>query len=249
MGWKVSACRRTLRLFMVWIWPIAHMLICFFCIAHTNTFIIALAYFKCNPFRYGEHGYEMINVTYSGDLLTAYKVTGDQNVPRGEITFQADLSPLKKTRGGKPKKSLQPIKLTESAAKKWGTSQLPRYPGSGSVAEEGFVNQQWMDGQLIMIGDSYFSFAWLPISHQIFFGRPSPELALKMLREAGNTEVMGIGTPPPSIDDDDFAAMRAYVTRCLHETDAHFEDEILEGRSDEFSCIWHNEATEECYFE
>ena len=217
-----------------------------FSVMLTHTYV---TYLKYNPFRYGEHGYEMINVTYSGDLLTAYKVTGDQNVPRGEITFQADLSPLKKTRGGKPRKSLQPIKLTESAAKKWGTSQLPRYPGSGSVAEEGFTNQQWMDGQLIMIGDSYFSFAWLPISHQIFFGRPSPELALKMLREAGTTEVMGIGTPPPSIDDDDVAAMRAYVTRCLHETDAHFEDEILEGKSDEFSCIWHGEATEECYFE
>lgn len=199
--------------------------------------------------KYGENGYEMINVTYSGDLLTAYKVTGDNNVPRGEITFQADLSPLKTTRGGKPKQSLQPIKLTESAAKKWGTSQLPRYSGSGSVAEEGFINQQWMDGQLIMIGDSYFSFAWLPISHQIFFGRPSPELALKMLREAGNSEVMGIGTPPPSVEDDDVGKMRAYITRCLDETDAHFEDEVLEGKSNEFSCIWHNEATEECYFE
>ena len=38
--------------------------------------------------KYGDHGYEMINVTYHGDLLLAYKVTGDKNVPRGELTFQ-----------------------------------------------------------------------------------------------------------------------------------------------------------------
>ena len=38
----------------------------------------------------------MINVTYHGDLLIAYKVTGDKNVPRGEITFQVDLNPLRK---------------------------------------------------------------------------------------------------------------------------------------------------------
>lgn len=191
----------------------------------------------------------MINVTYSGDLLTAYKVTGDNSVPRGEITFQADLSPLSKTRSGKTKTDLKPIILTESAAKKWGTKQLPRYSGSGQVAEDGFTNEQWMDGQLIMIGESYFSFAWLPISHQIFFGRPSPELALKMLREAGTTEVMGIGTPPPAIEDDDVSAMRAFVSRCLDETAAHIEDEIIEGKSDAFSCIWAGQATEECYFQ
>lgn len=37
----------------------------------------------------------MINVTYVGDQLIAYKVTGDKSVPRGEITFQADLNPLR----------------------------------------------------------------------------------------------------------------------------------------------------------
>jgi len=75
--------------------------------------------------------------------------------------------------------------LTEKAAKKWGTKKLPRYSGMGQVAEDGFTNNQWMTGQLIIIGDEYFSFAWIPIEQQIFFGRPSPELALKMLRESG----------------------------------------------------------------
>ena len=133
--------------------------------------------------RYGQHGYEMINVTYHGDLMIAYKVTGDKNVPRGEITFQVDLNPLK-TRRVDPNSDqpttiehLEPISLTEKAAKKWGTSQLPRHKGLGQVAEPGFTKNQWMEGQLIIIGEEYFSFAWVPIEQQIFFGRPSPELA------------------------------------------------------------------------
>jgi len=45
-----------------------------------------------------------------------------------------------------------------------------------------FSDAQWVEGQLIMVGE-YFSFAWVPIGHQIFFGRPSLELTLKMLKE------------------------------------------------------------------
>ena len=126
----------------------------------------------------------MINVTYAGDTLIAYKVTGDKNVPRGEVTFQADLTPhsVQQVRdgnipvGGKNGKSsssqhpsqhqkpLDPIMLTEKAASKWGTRQLPRYRGLGQVAEPGFTNNKWMDGQLIIIGQEYFSFAWV-VSH------------------------------------------------------------------------------------
>lgn len=47
---------------------------------------------------------------------------------------------------------------------------------------EDFADAQWVEGQLIMVGE-YFSFAWVPIGHQIFFGRPSLELTLKMLKE------------------------------------------------------------------
>ena len=43
--------------------------------------------------RYGDHGYEMINITYSGETLIATKVTGDRNVPKGEVTFTVDLAP------------------------------------------------------------------------------------------------------------------------------------------------------------
>lgn len=185
--------------------------------------------------------------------MVAYKVTGDKNVPRGEITFQADLSPLPQSsvrheRSLQQQERLQPISLTEKAAKKWGTKQLPRFNGLGQVAEEGFTNNQWMDGQLILIGKEYFSFAWVPIEHQIFFGRPSPELALKMLRDGGDvslTHGARWAESPPKMDDE-LDVLKQYAKHCLEVT-AETIDEDLQG--DEFGCIWHGMDTEECYFE
>lgn len=202
----------------------------------------------------------MINVTYHGDLLIAYKVTGDNNVPRGEITFQVDLSPVpprivgRDTMSSSPSSSssatvepLQPISLTDKAAKKWGTTQLPRHKGLGQVAEPGFTNNQWMDGQLIIIGEEYFSFAWVPIEQQIFFGRPSPELALKMLKESGATTVTtGKSWDQPPSMDADVKVLKEFVSSCLEKT-AETVEEDLNG--DPFSCIWTGAETEECYFQ
>jgi len=149
--------------------------------------------------KYGSHGYEMINVTYVDDTLIAYKVTGDKNVPKGEITFKADLSPNSNV-------DLEPIELTSTASEQWGMKHLVRFPGKGQVAAEGFVNAQWMEGQMIMVGD-YFSFAWVPIGHQIFFGRPSADLTLKMLKASETVSATG-----------DVEKMREYAMRCLEET-------------------------------
>lgn len=209
--------------------------------------------------KYGNHGYEMINVTYQGDLLIAYKVTGDKNVPRGEITFQVDLNPLHQnidiTEHSSPSSitgNLRPISLTEKAAKKWGTTQLPRHKGLGQVAETGFKNNQWMDGQLIIIGEDYFSFAWVPIEHQIFFGRPSPELALKMLRVGGAAGIsqMRSWDKPPCLDSDE-SVLKDYLTSCLDKTKENMEDENFDdgAHGDAFRCIWSGGQSEECYFQ
>jgi hypothetical protein len=104
-----------------------------------------------------------------------------------------------------------------------------------------------MDGQLIIIGDTYFSFAWVPIEQQIFFGRPSPELALKMLRESTAASAAGgrIWNSPPALDAD-VNVLKEYVTSCLERT-AETVEEDLEG--DPFSCIWHGMETETSYFQ
>mmetsp|Transcript_35331 Transcript_35331/g.74637 ORF Transcript_35331/g.74637 Transcript_35331/m.74637 type:complete len:431 (-) Transcript_35331:174-1466(-) len=199
--------------------------------------------------KYASHGFEMINITYTGDQLVAYKVTGDKNIPRGEITFTADLSPRDdSTYQQSP--TLDPISLSETSAKKWGTRQLPRFPGQGHAAEPGFVNNQFMEGQLVVIGEGdYFSFAWVPLEHQIFFGRPSPELTLKMLREGGGASLTaGVGLEVPSLD----AGLREqtdYVWRCLEVTEDACWDDYHEGKANPMSGIWHGDNEEYAYWE
>lgn len=198
----------------------------------------------------GKYGrsYDLINITYVGDTLIAEKVTGDNNVPKGALSFQADLHPLRKstrkTKSSSIVSTLQPITLTNKAAQKWGTKKLPRYAGLGQVAEEGYKNAQWIDGQLIIIGTDYFSFAWLPIEQQIFFGRPSPELALKMLRDAGVTRVPEAFADPPSLQDA-VDVQKDFALRCLEKT--HDREDEVEGVP--MGCIWETEDAEECHFE
>lgn len=195
----------------------------------------------------------MINVTYSGDTLVAYKVTGDKNIPRGEISFTADLSPgidAADLPAGHHSAKLDPILLSESSAKKWGTKRLPRFPGQGHAAEPGFVNHQYMEGQLVVIGEGdYFSFAWVPLEHQIFFGRPSPELTLKMLREGGGASLTaGVGLEVPGLDAS-HRVQTDYVSRCMEVTADAYWDELNEGKVSPFSCIWHGDDVDNCYFE
>jgi len=193
--------------------------------------------------KYGDHGFDMINITYVGDIMIAKKVTGDKNVPAGDITFQLDMSPPlsdSSLRSLRPtRKPLENIILSEEAAKRWGTSQITRYLGLGQVAEEGFTNNQWVDGQLIVISEEYFSFSWMPLNYQIFFGRPSPELSLKMLRESKSHR-------QPTIEDD-LDTLKEHVKRCFDVTAADIDDEIVDGKDDPFSCIYHTDDT--CSFE
>jgi hypothetical protein len=158
--------------------------------------------------KYGEHGYEMVNVTYVGDTLVAQKVTGTKNVPKGEATFEVDLSP---NAIAMDNDVLEPIELGEHASKQWGSKYLQRFAGKGQVAAEGYNDSQWIDGQLILVND-YFSFAWLPIGHQVFFGRPSAELILKLMKENAKN---GFGEH----------SARTHLEKCWEETEL-LEDDI-----------------------
>ena len=181
--------------------------------------IFFIIFLKCF-LRYGSSGYQMINITYVGDTLIATKMTGDKNVPKGEVTFVANLSPGKS--GSKKSEKLEPVALSDNAAKKWGTTKLNRFHGKGQIASENFTDAQWVEGQLIMVGD-YFSFAWVPIGFQIFFGRPSLELTIKMLKESRHRN--------DGLDD-----MRQAIARCYDESD-ELEHLDHEAESHQFSAI------------
>jgi hypothetical protein len=158
--------------------------------------------------KYGSHGYEMINVTYHGDTLIAQKVTGTKNVPKGQPTFEVDLSP--RMADDTDDELLEPIELGDNAARQWGCKYLQRFGGRGQVAAEGYQDSQWIDGQLIMVNE-YFSFAWLPIGHQVFFGRPTPELILKLMKDEKRRETGD-------------CSERAHLEKCWEETE-HLEDD------------------------
>jgi len=121
----------------------------------------------------------MINITYAGDALVATKVVGDRFVSRGGTSFTADLRP--RTPGDPD--ALPPVLLPAAYADRWGARMLPRFTGRGHV--DGGARE--VEGQLILVGDC-ISFAWVPLEHQIVFGRPDGELALRMLRDCISEE-------------------------------------------------------------
>jgi hypothetical protein len=121
--------------------------------------------------------------------MIATKVTGDKNVPRGKITFKADLSP------GKGLPSLGPIMLTKESAMEWGTDTLERYPG------QGHDGKMLVDGNLILF-ENNFSFVWFPTKQHVLFGRPSPEATIRMLRDIISEE-------------DALENMRDHLERCF----------------------------------
>ena len=139
---------------------------------------------------YGQHGTQVINVTYVDDTIVAYKVTGDRNVPRGETTFTVDLSALNKA-------TLPPIQLTSEHR----TGEFQRFPGRGQVSRKGFKDNRYVEGQLILF-ENQFSFVWIPTKHHVLFTRPSPEMTLRLLRDTISKE-------------DEVENMRNHITRCF----------------------------------
>jgi len=135
----------------------------------------------------------MVNVTYVGDTLIACKVTGDDNVPRGQVSFTADLSPKNDT-------ALEPLKLSLDQSSPTAT-KLPRYSGKGQVAKPGFVDHKFVDGQLVMF-EKHFSFVWIKTRHHVLFRRPTPEQTLSMLRDTISQE-------------DEVENMRSHLDRCF----------------------------------
>ena len=142
---------------------------------------------------YGDHGNELLNVTYVGDTLVATKVTGDVNVPRGQISFSVDLSPRNSSA------TLEPLKLSfDSSA---ASAKLPRFLGKGQIAKPGFIDNKYVDGQLILF-ERHFSFVWLPTKDHVLFRRPAAEQTLSMLRNVISKE-------------DELENMRHYLQRCF----------------------------------
>jgi len=93
--------------------------------------------------------------TYYGSI-EAIKLTGDYNVPRGEFSFIAD-------------------DLGEDGYVR--TAEDSNFKGArivqsrGRIAERLFINDKWIESQLIMISHNRLAQYWLPFGHISFFER------------------------------------------------------------------------------
>ena len=121
--------------------------------------------------------------------MIATKCTGDQNVPRGEVTFTVNLEPGNTS-------ALPPIQLISDQR----NGEFHRFPGRGQVSRRGFKDHRFVEGQLILF-ENQFSFVWIPTKHHVLFHRPSPEMTLKLLRDTISKE-------------DEIENMRNHLTRC-----------------------------------
>ncbi|KAJ3311306.1 hypothetical protein HDV04_004114 [Boothiomyces sp. JEL0838] len=102
---------------------------------------------------YGSHGNELMLLSYSLETekkLRVTKITGDVNVPRGEISFTADLNNWKYTLGN----TLHSI--NNSAEFKNGIV----FDGKGTVAMEGYQSATKIPCDVIVVSDTQFSVYW-----------------------------------------------------------------------------------------
>jgi Cyclin D1 binding domain len=132
----------------------------------------------------------LINVTYAGDTLMATKVTGDINVPRGEVSFTVDMAPEGKSEwssGDKPSRGADHVPVAPGAL----ASTLVRFRGKGQIAKPGFKDNRFVDGQFVLYDNpETFCFTWMPTSHVVYFQRPSSEQTLSLLRDTVAQEDM-----------------------------------------------------------
>ena len=116
---------------------------------------------------YGKAGWEDIEVAYEGDTLVATKLTGESNVPAGQVTFKADVSSkgLMGLVGSEPCHPADKIRGVLEA----NLDGMVSFEGEGQVAAANFQFPYFVPGRLLLFPEGFFGFLWLPLGSLIMF--------------------------------------------------------------------------------
>uniref|UniRef100_A0A7S2L187 Uncharacterized protein n=1 Tax=Leptocylindrus danicus TaxID=163516 RepID=A0A7S2L187_9STRA len=165
-------------------------------------------------------GYQIINVTYTGDYLVGIKIAGrgdfQKGVSVGEVVLQAPMSPNTNIED-----NLDPIKLSKDSAKRWESStMIGRYRAKARV-----IAEKWENGEIALISRDLFSvsvgnedgmlkniFNIGKRKNKLFFGRPDVTIMMRCLKDCG---VIVARTEKEAALDD----ARDLITRCFEEND------------------------------
>ena len=120
--------------------------------------------------------------------FAATKVTGDEHVPAGEVTFRADLATPAEGSAewaksaatqlwGEGDESVGVRVEVLSISSDGGHEQreVEQFPGEGRIAARGFRHPHYVPGQLFLMDDDVVGFLWLPIGTFVVFSRVPEE--------------------------------------------------------------------------
>jgi len=133
---------------------------------------------------YPNHGDETVRLHYDGDQLCAVKITGDQHVPAGEITFRADLTTAHDSQAdwtaarsvaGEDAVGVRVEVLSLSSDGAQEPREVEQFAGEGRIAARGFRHPHYVPGQLFLMDDDVIGFLWLPIGTFVVFSRVPEE--------------------------------------------------------------------------
>lgn len=154
---------------------------------------------------YPNHGEEMVRVHYAGDTLYATKVTGDEHVPAGEVTFRADLAaPLDAAARSGADADVRVEVLSISSAGGHEPREVEQIRGEGRIAARGFRHPHYVPGQLFLMDDDVIGFLWLPIGTFVVFSRVAEDEEMSTEHSAAAAAALGLSSGE-EFDMSDFA--------------------------------------------